>query len=134
MKIIENSLIPFKGFTAINLFGVIFVRKGASINDKTVNHEQIHTKQIEEVMLVTWFIFLFIGWITSFKMFIVWFFSYYIWYGIEFFIHYRKLKDWNKAYKNISFEKEAYHNANDLNYLTKRKRFAFIKYFKEKEK
>lgn len=27
MKIIYNKLIPFKGFIAINLFGIIFVRK-----------------------------------------------------------------------------------------------------------
>lgn len=33
-----------------------------------------------------------------------------------------------KGYMNISFEKEAYANENDLTYLKKRRIFAFIKY------
>jgi hypothetical protein len=33
-----------------------------------------------------------------------------------------------KGYDNISFEKEAYANENDLSYLKKRKLFSFIKY------
>jgi hypothetical protein len=51
MKIIENNLIPFKGFTAINIFGFIFVRKGTFVSDRTKNHELIHSCQIEEVMM-----------------------------------------------------------------------------------
>lgn len=50
------------------------------------------------------------------EMFII---PFYIWYLIE-------LK--KKGYLNISFEKEAYRNQNDLNYLNKRKKFSFIKY------
>ena len=30
--VIHNRLLPFKGFTAINLFGLIFVRKGVEMN------------------------------------------------------------------------------------------------------
>lgn len=29
MKVIYNNLIPFKGYKAINIFGLVFVRKGA---------------------------------------------------------------------------------------------------------
>jgi hypothetical protein len=43
MKVIFNSIIPFPGFKAINLFGVLFARKGSKIDDKTINHESIHT-------------------------------------------------------------------------------------------
>ena len=32
MKIIYNNIIPFKGFKAMNLFGVLFVRKDAKKN------------------------------------------------------------------------------------------------------
>lgn len=41
MKIVYNNIIPFKGFLAINLFGVLFVR-GAEhdINDVVLNHEK----------------------------------------------------------------------------------------------
>ena len=39
MKIIYNNLIPFKGYKAINLFGLVFVRKGAKFTevDYTLN-------------------------------------------------------------------------------------------------
>ena len=37
-------------------------------------------------------------------------------------------KNHELAYKNISFEKEAYKNEQDLNYLESRKTVAFLKY------
>jgi hypothetical protein len=48
MKTIFNNFIPFDGFAAINLFGVLFVRNGVYKNNKvpkkTINHESIHTE------------------------------------------------------------------------------------------
>lgn len=44
---------------------------------------------------------------------------FYIWYLIEYY---------KKGYMNVSFEKEAYANDKDLNYLKKRSIFAFRKY------
>jgi hypothetical protein len=43
MKLIYNNIIPFKGFKAINLFGLCFVRKGMKMFEKDINHESIHT-------------------------------------------------------------------------------------------
>ena len=43
MKIVYNEFIPFKGFSAINLFGILFARKGVKISKKIINHELIHT-------------------------------------------------------------------------------------------
>lgn len=48
MKVIRSSIIPFKGFVAINLFGVVFVQKYyefRSIADyqRMLVHEGIHT-------------------------------------------------------------------------------------------
>ena len=34
MKVIYNNIIPFKGFKCINLFGVLFVRKGCFMNER----------------------------------------------------------------------------------------------------
>lgn len=45
MKIVVNNVIPFKGFAAINLFGMLFVKQDAVISEKMINHEQIHTEQ-----------------------------------------------------------------------------------------
>lgn len=92
MKIIENSLIPFKGFLAINIFGVIFIRKGGVLNEVVLNHEQIHTAQMKELGYVGFYILYLIEWI------------------IRLFIN-------KNAYKSISFEKEAFENERNLDYL-----------------
>ena len=49
-------------------------------------------------------------------------FPFYVWYLIEFY---------KKGYWNISFEREAYYNENNLNYLKSRKLFTFVKYLKK---
>lgn len=46
---------------------------------------------------------------------------FYIWYLIEYY---------TKGYWNVSFEKEAYANENNLNYLNNRKLFSFVKYIR----
>ncbi len=99
MKIIENSLIPFKGFLAINIFGVIFIRKGGVLNEVVLNHEQIHTAQMKELGYVGFYILYLIEWI------------------IRLFIN-------KNAYKSISFEKEAYENERNLDYLSNRRHYA----------
>lgn len=43
MKVIYNNIIPFKGYKAINLFGLVFVRKGAKFTEVDYNHEHIHS-------------------------------------------------------------------------------------------
>jgi len=105
MKIIYNNIIPFKGFAAINLFGILFVRNGITVTDEMINHEKIHTAQIRELG----FIF------------------FYIWYAIEWLI--KIIGYGTDAYYNISFESEAYTNERNLNYLQTRKHYSFLKYF-----
>ena len=46
---------------------------------------------------------------------------FYIWYLIDFGIKYLKYKDKYRAYRNIIFEREAYENDNNLDYLKTRK-------------
>ena len=105
MKIIRNKYIPFKGFRAINLFGILFVRGNARINEKTIRHEAIHTAQMKEMLYI----------------------FFYLWYVIEWII---RLFMKGNAYRNISFEREAYDNESDIIYLEQRKRFAWTKYLK----
>lgn len=103
MKIVRNKIIPFKGFKAINLFGILFVRKDAVLSDIDINHEKIHTEQMKELL----FIF------------------FYVWYAIEWII---RLFGSGNAYRNISFEQEAYANEDNLNYLEERNHFSFLNY------
>lgn len=105
MKIIYNNIIPFPGYKAINLFGILFARKGSNIDDVTINHESIHTEQMKEMLYI----------------------FFYIWYIIEWII--RLFKKGN-AYRNISFEQEAYDNENNLDYLKTRKHYGWFKYLK----
>lgn len=103
MKIIKNRFIPPKGFSAINMFGIIFTRKN-ELSERTIRHEAIHTAQIREML----FIF------------------FYVWYGVEWLVRLIQYQNAKEAYKNISFEREAYANDNMINYLTERKQFSFI--------
>lgn len=103
MKIIYNNIIPFCGFAAINIFGILFCRKGVKVTEKILNHESIHTEQMKEM--------LFIG--------------FYLWYLIEWVV---RLFGRGNAYKNLCFEKEAYDNDDNLTYLDTRKPYAWLDY------
>lgn len=105
MKIIYNKIIPFPGFKAINLFGVLFVRKGCTMSETDINHEMIHTAQMNEMGYV----------------------MFYLWYLVEWLIKLVKLGDGNKAYRAISFEREAYGNEKNLIYTTTRAKYAWRK-------
>ncbi len=104
MKIIYNNILPVKGFAAINLFGVLFVRHGITITSRIMNHEQIHTRQMKELLYVFFYIIYVLEWIV--KLFR---------YG-------------KRSYHNISFEREAYSNEYDGDYLKYRKQYSFFKY------
>ena len=103
-KVIYNSIIPFKGFKAINLFGIIFARKGSDISEQTIRHEKIHTRQMLELLVI----------------------GFYVWYIMEWMIRWIIYKNRLIAYRNISFEREAYLNDMNSDYLTNRKKYAFL--------
>lgn len=63
MKIIRNSIIPFKGFKAITLWPFIFVRKECSFNEIDLNHENIHGRQQKELLIIPFYIIYLIEWI-----------------------------------------------------------------------
>lgn len=124
-----NRFIPFSGFKACNLFGVIFLRKGAKLDEIAMNHEKIHSRQIAEVMLASLPVAILVAiftniWLAGLFVLV----SYYLWYGIEWLVHFIRLKDPHLAYRRISFEREAYHNQTDPEYLESRFWFKFIQF------
>ena len=67
------------------------------------NQEAIHTKQMKDLLYVPFYILYLLEWLY-------------------------RLTQKGNAYKNISFEKEAYDNENDMDYLDKREHFSWIEY------
>ena len=129
MKIIQNKwinkFIPFPNFRAINLFGVLFVRGARPLTNVTLNHESIHSAQIAEVMIASVPFALLLWLLTNVWLGILLFIaSYYLWYVIEWLVR----LPFGNAYRNISFEKEAYANDRNMNYNKTRKLFSFLKY------
>jgi hypothetical protein len=103
MKVIQNKFIPFKGYSAMMLFGFLFTRDKRKVTERTVRHESIHARQMWELLVV----------------------GFYVWYFVEWLV---RLFFKGNAYRNISFEQEAYSNQDGLDYLRQRKVFAFLKY------
>lgn len=104
---VRNKIIPFGGYKAMTVWPFIFIKKNANITDKLINHEEIHGRQQLEMLLI----------------------FFYLWYGIEWLIKFLfKYRNYNTASKNISFEREAYENDDNLSYLEDRKLYSWFKY------
>ena len=111
LRIRHSKHIPFGSYAAINLFGFIIIKKGIHLRWTDINHELIHTRQQVEML-----------WIP-----------FYTWYVVEWLIKFIIYRNLNRAYYNISFEREAYSNQHDIQYLRNRKWYSFVKYlFKKK--
>jgi hypothetical protein len=110
MKIVENCLIPFNGYLAINLFGVVFTRNKERflLNPKNSRHEYTHTLQYKEL----WYI----GFLPV-----------YGWYWLRCLIKYRNFK---LAYRMNPLEQEAYNTENVDWYNDHREKFAWRAYVK----
>lgn len=109
MKIVRNNIIPFKGYKAVNLFGILFVRGDSVIGSVEINHESIHTAQMKEMLYV----------------------FFYLWYVIEWLVRLVQYRNAHTAYRNISFECEAYMNQGNMGYLQGRGHYAWVKYLKK---
>ena len=131
MIIIKNKIIPFEGYSTINLFGILFT-KMENLSKTTINHESIHTQQILELFISSLLLLFFLC--LVFNLNFLWLLlspcSFYIWYIIEYLIIRFKHKRQKNAYHDISFEEEAYNNESNLKYLDNRKHFAWLKYLK----
>ena len=104
MKVIYNRLVPFRGFTAINLMGVVFARvEYRPLSTAILRHEAIHTAQMKETA----------------------FLGFYLIYMLEWLWGMLRLRDAHTAYRAIRFEREAYRNMADPSYLTRRHPYAW---------
>jgi beta-lactamase regulating signal transducer with metallopeptidase domain len=105
-----NSISWFMRIGGITLWPFVVLRERYNssqywrrVAERIINHESIHIKQQEELLIIPFYILYVTEWF--FKLFF---------YG----------KD---SYYNISFEREAYTNDENLDYLKSRKKYAWIK-------
>lgn len=100
--IIPNNIFPFKDFMFCNVCGILFIRKDAmdNVDESDYNHEAIHTAQMKELLYIGFYIAYLLEWL------------------------YRLIFHTKTAYMGISFEREAYENEANLNYLDTRRHFA----------
>lgn len=106
MKVVRNDILPFKGYKAVNIMGVLFVRKGATLSETDISHEEIHTEQMKELLYV----------------------GFYLWYAVEWAVKLLAHRfDGHTAYRNVGFEREAYEHQADADYVKTRKRYAWVR-------
>lgn len=108
---IYNNIIPLKGFTAITFWPLLFIRNDEldNYNETVERHEAIHGEQQKEMLIVPFL----------------------LWYCIEWMIKLCYYRNTNTAYKNISFEREAYDHQREIDYMDNRKHFAWLKEIKK---
>lgn len=133
MKVFYNNLLAKNILVSrcnrVMLFGFCFTREDY-LTPEEIYHERIHVRQWIECIVSCVLVCLLLyatGYFSWWFLFFVPVF-YYVLYGIEFIARLIVSRDAEIAYKNISFEKEAYRNENNLLYLNSRRFFAFLKY------
>lgn len=113
MKVVYNSVLPFKGFKAVTIGPWIFCRHGTVLSPVDVNHETIHWEQYKELLIVFFPIL------------------YVIMFAVELVLcafspdrgrkkESRKNGLSMRAYRSIAFEREAYRHEEDMDYVAHR--------------
>lgn len=101
-----------KGYSAMAIFPFVFLQYKSQKEDFVLlNHERIHLRQQLELFVL----------------------PFYFWYFIEYLYRLIQHKSHRLAYRNISFEREAYSNEHDLEYLSQRPFWQFLKYLRGHE-
>lgn len=106
MKVIVNDLLPVKGYVAINLFGVVFARREEwdplpdVVRRAVIRHEATHTAQGRELLWIGFYLVYLLEWLG------------------------RLLIMPRRAYRSLSFEREAYAHEWEVDYLETREPFA----------
>jgi hypothetical protein len=94
-------------FTAMAIYPFIISKlRKAELGEEVILHEKIHFRQQLEMLYLPFFVC----------------------YYMEFLYRWMQHKNRYEAYKNISFEREAYAHQSDMAYLTSRKPYRWIRF------
>lgn len=105
--IIKSRLVPKN--ICVNLFGTFWARDISWIDKYVVNHERIHSAQQRELLWLPFYLFYVVEWLVRLII----------------------LRNHNKAYMSISFEREAYAHGHDLTYLPRRRHYAWLSFLRK---
>lgn len=107
MLLIVNKFLLRKQFVGITLWPFIVMKHKELKKDSVfMNHERIHLRQQLELLILPFFII----------------------YGIEYLIRLVRYRNPYMAYRNISFEREAYQKETDMGYLKRKKLWSFLRF------
>jgi len=96
-----------RSISAMAIFPLVLLKhRDLGANKVLLNHEKIHLRQQLELLVLPFF----------------------MWYILEYFVRLLRYRNRQQAYLNISFEREAYKNEKNLNYLEQRSWLWFLKY------
>ena len=105
--IVISRLFFYFDYVGLTLWPFIILRERRLISDhELINHERIHLRQQQELLILPFYILYFTEWLVRSIAYL----------------------DCYKAYRNLSFEREAYRNEGDLDYLCGRQPLSFLKY------
>ena len=97
----------YRNYVGLSLWPYIILKEGALRKDQVlINHERIHLRQQKELLIIPFYLLYITEWVLRTLLYL----------------------DSYRAYQNISFEREAYVNEKDPDYLSKRKAFSFLDY------
>ena len=98
----------YKNYVGLTIWPFIILKNTDLKADQVlINHEKIHLRQQRELLIIPFYLFYVIEWLFRSV--------YYL--------------DFYEGYQNISFEREAYLNEKDMDYLEQRPMFGFTRYF-----
>ena len=102
-----DSISIFMKVGGITIYPFVVMREKylKSNSKRIVNHESIHIKQQQELLVIPFYVLYVLEWLVKSIIY----------------------KSFKKAYYNISFEREAYSNQRKWTYLNKRKNYAWFK-------
>lgn len=107
MILIISKGLLLGNFKGLSLWPFVILKSEDLKKDELlIHHEKIHLRQQVEMLVV----------------------FFYVWYLLEFVIRFLIAGNSMMAYKNISFEREAYRCEHNIDYLHKRPFWAFLQF------
>lgn len=107
MLLVVNKYLLRKRFVGVTFWPFIVMKhKGLKKDAIFINHERIHLRQQLELLILPFFII----------------------YGLEYLIRFIQYRNPYLAYRNISFEREAYQNEGNMAYLKDKKFWSFLRF------